>query len=314
MLKKISFILVAIIATTQAFSQCACCAGACSGSSNGDYNNGILTLQKKQFVLEGYAEYRTIKIMQEQQVSSDSMTEEETPLKTMLLYSVGLRYGISNKITVSALLPYTFLHTDNGNDKGMGDLILLGTYNVYSKNNLNVALQAGVELPTGIQKNSNFDNTTVVLGSGSVDPMAGVLFSKRWDKLTLNGNALYKHTTAGFEKNYYGSLSVQNLAWMYRLKGENLDCARDSSTNKKHIELGWTLMAGYHGEWLDNIKEGEEVDRNSGYYLGYATLGTNFSYRKWALPVTLSLPIVQRMNGDQNDAGLRLRIGIIKLL
>ena len=73
-------------------------------------------------------------------------------------------------------------------------------------------------------------------------------------------------------------------------------------------------MAGYHGEWLDNIKEGEEVDRNSGYYLGYATLGTNFSYRKWALPVTLSLPIVQRMNGDQNDAGLRLRIGIIKLL
>ena len=314
MKKIVSFILVAAIATTQAFSQCACCAGAGSGSSNGDYNNGILTLKKKQMVLEGNAEYRTVKNMQEQQVASDSMTEEETPLKSMLIYSLGLRYGLSNKITVSALLPYTFLHTDNGKDKGMGDLILLGTYNVYSKNNFNVALQAGVELPTGIQKNSNFDNTTVVLGSGSVDPMAGVLFSKHWDKLTMNGNALYKHTTAGFEKNYYGSLSVQNLAWIYRLKGENVDCVCDSSTNKKHIEFGWTIMAGYHGEWLDNIKEGGEVDKNSGYYLGYATLGTNFSYRKWALPVTLSLPIVQRMNGDQNYAGLRLRIGVIKLL
>ncbi|NDC93240.1 MAG: hypothetical protein EB087_05965, partial [Flavobacteriales bacterium] len=61
MTKIISLLVVAILATTQAYSQCACCAGAGTGSSNGDYNNGILTLKKKQFVVEGYADYRTIK-------------------------------------------------------------------------------------------------------------------------------------------------------------------------------------------------------------------------------------------------------------
>jgi len=312
MTKIISLLVVAILATTQAYSQCPCCAGAGTGSSNGDYNNGILTLKKKQFVVEGYADYRTIKDGHGHHEPADTTEEEETPLKSMLISSLGLRYGITDKITVSALLPYAFLHTDNGNDQGIGDLILLGTFNVLSKNNFNLALQAGVELPTGIQKGSNFDNTTVVVGSGSFDPMAGVIFSKRWDKLTLQGNALYKHTTTGFEKNYYGSLSVQNLSLAYRLKGESSFCSADSTDHIGHTNFGWTVFGGYYGEWLDNIKEAGEVDENSGYYLGFATLGTNLSYKKWRFPLTVSLPIIQQMNGEQNDAGFRLRLGIIK--
>ena len=170
MTKIISLLVVAILATTQAYSQCACCAGAGTGSSNGDYNNGILTLQKKQWVVETYGDYRTIKegaAHHGHHEPADTTAEEETPLKSMFISSLGLRYGITAKITVSALLPYVFLQTDNGNDNGIGDLILLGTFNIFSKNNFNLALQAGVELPTGIQKGSKFDNTTVVVGSGS---------------------------------------------------------------------------------------------------------------------------------------------------
>jgi hypothetical protein len=72
-------------------------------------------------------------------------------------------------------------------------------------------LQAGIELPTGIRKNSNFDNTTVIVGSGSYDPMLGIALSKSWTKLTLQGNAVYKNTTTGFANNYYGSLATQNV-------------------------------------------------------------------------------------------------------
>jgi hypothetical protein len=304
-MKRIILLVAVAISTTQAFSQCACCAGAGIGSSNGDYNNGILTLPKKMWVAETYADYRAIQ-------NGDAPEDDEKLLKSMFISSLGVRYGLTNKITVSALMPYVFLHTGFGNDKGLGDLILMGTFSVYSKNNLNLALQAGIELPTGIQKNSNFDNTTVIVGSGSYDPMFGVSASKKWNKLMLQASGLYKQTTKGFEGNYYGSLFIQNLSLSYRIKGENNVCSIDTTNTNLKNKLGISVFGGYYGEWLDKLKEDDIVDENSGHYLGFATLGANISINKWAFPLTLSLPFINKMNGEQNNAGLRLRLGIIK--
>lgn len=305
MIKRIILLVVVAISTTQAFSQCACCAGAGVGSSNGDYNNGILTLPKKMWVAETYADYRTIQ-------NGNAPEDDEKLLKSMFISSLGLRYGITKKITVSALMPYVFLHTGFGNDKGLGDLILMGTFNAYSKNNFNLALQTGVELPTGVQKNSNFDNTTVIVGSGSYDPMFGVSLSKKWDKFMLQGSGLYKQTTNGFQGNYYGSLSVQNLSLSYRITGENKVCSIDTLNPNSREKLGVSFFGGYYGEWLDKLKEDGIIDENSGHYLGFATLGTNISYKRWAFPLTVFLPIINQMNGEQNNAGFRVRLGIIK--
>jgi hypothetical protein len=304
-MKRIILVVVVAISTIQAFSQCACCAGAGIGSSNGDYNNGILTLPKKMWIAETYADYRTIQ-------NGTAPEDDEKLLKSMFISSLGVRYGVTNKITVAVLLPYVFLHTGFGNDKGLGDLILMGTFSLYAKNNFNLALQAGIELPTGISKNANFDNTTVVVGSGSYDPMFGIATSKKWDKLMLQVSGLYKHTTNGFQGNYYGSLSVQNLSLSYDVAGENNVCSLDSKNANLKSKWGVSVFGGYYGEWLDNLKEDDMVDENSGHYLGFATLGTNISLKKWAFPLTLSLPIINEMNGEQNNAGFRLRLGIIK--
>lgn len=43
---------------------------------------------------------------------------------------------------------------------GFGDLDFFATIKLLSKNNFNIALQAGIELPTGEIKPSSFDNTT----------------------------------------------------------------------------------------------------------------------------------------------------------
>lgn len=298
--------VVALYATTQTYSQCACCAAAGTSSAINDYNNGILTLPKNKWVIEGYGDYRTIK-------NGNAPEEDEKLLDNMFIGSLGIRYGVTDKITISALLPYVFLHTNYGNDNGLGDLDLMGTFNLYSKNNFNFAIQAGVELPTGIQKDSNFDNTTVVVGSGSYDPMMGLLFSKHWDKMTLIGNGIYKHTTSGFQGNYYGSISIQNLTLSYKIKAGG----RLSAIEVEEMEMsnfGWNVFGGYYGEWLDKLKEDNVVDEDSGYYVGFANLGTNFSYKKWSFPLTLSLPIINNMNGIQNDAGFRLRVGIIRSL
>lgn len=302
-------IFIPIIAFSHnAYSQCACCAGASTGSSNNNFNNGLLTISKKQWIIEGYADYRTIQSGEGHHSEEDSSAEEETPLSSMLISSIGVRYGFTDNFTLSALLPYAFLFTDKGNDQGIGDLILLGTYNIYNRNNFRVALQAGVELPTGVMKGANFDNTTVVVGSGSIDPMAGLMFSKRWNKFTLQGSGLYKYTTKGFEETNYGSLSVQNLFLAYNVIGNNI--STDTTSSQTGTRL--SVFTGYYGEWLDKIRREDEVDNNSGYYLGYATVGTNLSIKNWMFPLTVSIPVIQGVNGEQNQSGYRLRIGIIK--
>lgn len=313
-MKKYIILLITILFyATYANGQCACCAGAATGSSGSfnNNNNGMLTIKKRQLILEDYVEYRNINI------KSEHIEEEETPLKSVFVNSLGTRYGITDKITISALIPYVFLHTNNGNDNGLGDLMVIGTFNAYSKNSFNIALQGGLELPTGIQKGSKFDNTTVVVGSGSFDPMVGLLFSKQWkNNIVLQGNGTFKYTTNGFNGNYYGNISVQNITVSYRIK-EIKSKAADLISNDTQYEIietnyRWTVFGGYYGEWLDKIREDGIVDEDSGYYLGFLNLGANFNYDSWSFPLTLSLPIMQDMNGEQNDAGIRLRIGVIK--
>lgn len=289
-----------------AYSQCACCAGAASASA--DFNNGIFTLPKKQFVLETYADYRTIKSGNNIMPLGDA----EAPLRNMLITSLGVRYGVSDKITLSALLPYTFLQTNYGNDRGIGDAMLLGTFEVLTRGDTRVALQAGIELPTGVQKSSNFDNTTVVVGSGSYDPAGGVLAAHRWARLSLQGNLFYKYTTKGFEDNYYSSVFIQNITLSYRLAGgQTAFCTNDPKLAAKN-NFGLNVFGGYYGELLDKIVEGGSPDENSGYYLGFANFGANLFYKKWGLPVSFSLPVLQHLNGDQNKAGFRIKVGIVR--
>ncbi len=304
-MKKIILMTIMLFATMQNYSQCACCAGAGIGSSNGDYNNGILTLPKKKIILEAYTDYRTIR-------NGNAPEDDEKLLTSMRISSFGIRYGVSSKFTISALLPYVNLYTNYGSGSGMGDLMLLGTYNVYQKNSFSFALQGGVELPTGVQKNSSFDNTTIIVGSGSYDPMGGILLSKKWDKLSLSGNAMYKYTTAGFHGNYYGSLSVHSISLSYKIKGENTLCSMDTIVKKTKANFGVIGNIGYSGEWLDKLKEDDVVDDNSGHYLGLANFGVTLSYKKWALPITFSEPLISKMNGTQNDFGYRFRLGIIR--
>jgi len=289
-----------------AYGQCACCAGA--ASSSGAFNNGIFTLPQKQFVLEAYADFRTIR-------GGDStvpLGDNEAPLKNMLITSLGVRYGLSDKITLSALLPYAFLYTNYGNDKGLGDAMVQGTFEVFSGSHTRLALQGGIELPTGVQKSSNFDNTTVVLGSGSYDPAGGILAAYHWGKFALQANLFYKYTTKGIHGNYYSSVFTQNAVLSYRLTGaQTAFCSSDVKRTAKN-DFGLTIFGGYYGEGLDKLVEDGIPDDNSGYYLGFFNVGGNVFYKNWGVPITFSTPIFQHLNGEQNEAGLRLKIGIVR--
>jgi hypothetical protein len=305
-MKKILSAAFLLLTTFIAYSQCACCAGAGIGSSNGDFNNGIVTLPKGVITAEAFSDFRSIK-------KGSAPEDDEKLLTKMWINSVAFRYGLTKNFTLSTVLPYVSLYTRNGADAGLGDMILLGTYKVYEHASTSAALQGGIELPTGIQKSSNFDSSTVIVGSGSYDPLLGAVLSSQWGKYNLNANLLYKHTTPGFQKNYYGSLFMQSLSLSYKIKGESAICRATTEIDSTQSNFGLMAFAGYSGEWLDKLKEGGMVDDNSGHYLGLANVGVNLSYKKWAFPIVFSLPIICQMNGLQNSFGYRFKVGVSRV-
>ncbi len=312
MKKNLLAVSALLLSINNLLAQCACCAGAGS-ALNSDNSNGVFTLNKKQFSIEAIGDYRTIMVEEtggHHESGGDSTAVEETPLTSIFLSSIGLKYGVTKRITLSAILPYAILNTSKGSDNGLGDLMFTGTFNVVQKNTFNLALSLGVEFPTGVEKGSAFDETTVVVGSGSFDPILSIAASKRWNKLTLIGSAFHRQTTVGFENTTYSSVSLQNLMLSYTIKGHGNSCEADSVCLKHKIN--WNINGGYYGEWLGSIKEGDEVDPNSGYYVGFATLGTSLSIKNWSIPLTFSYPLIQQMNGQQNMAGARVRLGISK--
>ncbi len=136
----------------------------------------------------------------------------------------------------------------------------------------------------------------------------GILFSKKWNRSSLLGQALYKHTTKGFEGNYYGSLALQNITYSYQINPV-MSCDTSNTRNK----FIWNISGGLNSEWIDKIIEDNQMDENSGYFINFATLGASVTYRNWSIPLTFSLPIYQKVNGHQNNTQFRLKFGIAKL-
>ncbi len=306
---------IIIFCSTDLFGQCSCSAGTSVGLSNGDYNSGVFNLPKRKFAIEGYGDYRTfINVKEEHEHDMGTMNSsemiEETHLKSIFISSLGMKFGITNRITVSALIPYAFLKTDKENSRALGDLAVLGTFGLYSKNDFNIALSPGVELTTKKRKDPSFENTTVAVSSGSIDPMLGISASKKWNKIILQVNTIGKYTTRGFDKTNYGSVNVHNVAVSYLVKNKLSNCSSDSLMPDKGLKL--SVFGGYYGEWLGQINKEGIKNQNTGYYLGFATIGSNLTFNGFSIPLTLSIPIIQDIRGEQARSGYRIRLGFVK--
>lgn len=307
---------VIIFCSNDLFGQCSCSAGTSVGLSNGDYNSGVFNLPQRKFAIEGYGDYRTfINVKEEHEHDMGTMNSsemiEETHLKSMFISSLGIKFGITDKITVSALIPYVFLKTDKENSRAFGDLVVLGIFGLYSKNDFNIALSPGVELTTKKREDPSFENTTVAVSSGSIDPMLGISASKKWNKIILQINTIGKYTTRGFDKTNYGSVNVQNVAVSYLLKNKPSNCGSDSLMPDKGVKL--SVFGGYYGEWLGQINKEGVKNQNTGYYLGFATIGSSLSFKGFSIPLTFSIPFIQDIRGEQARTGYRIRLGFVKI-
>ncbi len=215
--------------------------------------------------------------------------------------SVGLAYGLSDRIMLGMAVPYVWksIEADGVTDKaaGLGDATIGVTFQQAPKVDapLLTAFTVAVKLPTGSDSRRDGEGNLLEQhlqpGTGSTDLSLGVSFTKE---------------TGGFGSPLlYGGLSA-------RLNGRNTRSYQFG--NVLFYNLGYSHPFGEKGnasvELLgrfaakDHTEDGS-LDENSGGHLMYLGLSVTTPIAKSVtLGASWQVPILQRLFGDQTERGV----------
>ena len=138
--------------------------------------------------------------------------------------------NVGSRFRITGFVPYNFIERKNQqehmNDQGLGDITLIGYYQLLDKSNdrgWNQALWtgAGAKLPTGKydpdEKNiQQASQNTFQLGTGSTDFSLNAMYDVRYNNTGLNINAGYKINTTNRYGYRYGNKFTANTLLYHR--------------------------------------------------------------------------------------------------
>jgi hypothetical protein len=239
--------------------------------------------------------------------------------------SASFAYGVSDKLGVGIRIPWVL--RDNiregeiedgeaeahahGDAQGLGDLVVLANYLVYSGNGFDWALQGGIKTPTGETSESDGGErleTEFQPGSGSWDFLVGGAVGTVIGSFGVHANILYNATTEGSQDTEIGDALQYNLAMVFSPeKGHDHGGHQHTSLLD---EIRWELMLELNGEqrWKNRISGSNEA--NSGGNVIYLSPGLRASYAKFSAFFSFGYPVVDDPNGWQSDIDFRLSGGI----
>lgn len=310
-MKKIFFILLSVVNVNLSYSQCACC-GSSSNISAGEVTPTAYALAKKQVFGELYSDLRYFDPPKDLNLSDHhNLSNTALKINSMLITTVGLRYGLTNRATLLIQQPYLFINARPTSSKAFGDLLSLINYKAFDKSNFIIGLQLGMEWPTGEYLQAGNGNA-ISTGSGSFDPVAGVNLMKSFSKSALRLNGFFKYTTRGFNATNYGDFFGHQLGYSYFLSNREAMCMDTNSAVKKSAKPTLALNVQLSGEWSQPQWKDHAMVDNTGSYVALASAGLTLGYKGFTIPVLVSLPFCQKYNGLQNQNTFRLRIGLTK--
>jgi len=229
------------------------------------------------------------------------------------IFSIG--YGVTDDITVSLKVPYVILnnikeaHVDepdevhiHGDSKGIGDLTIFSQYRFLKMYDMNVESSVifGLKIPSGRTGAKDIDGerfeTEFQPGSGSWNPIFGIAATKRFRQMSLDADLLYTIATEGAQQTDLGDMFNYDIALSYRVFKE---------------PVVWDLIIEANGEWKQKQKIDGETDENSGETVIFLSPGMRVSLgKKWSVYLSAGFPVVQDLNGNQNDTDMRAVMGL----
>ncbi|KAA9345835.1 hypothetical protein [Adhaeribacter soli] len=293
MLKKIA--LLGLFGLLIAGAQVAKACDAC-GCGVGSYQFGILPQQSKNFVGIRYQQ----KSDKTTPIHADLQSEES--FRTTEIWG---RFYPLKKVQVLALLPYNFNEQKTLEKttrvQGLGDALVLVNYNLvnntdslYQKVKHNLFVGGGVKLPTGHYERKVEDselNPNLQLGSGSFDFVANAMYTVRYDKIGLNTNATYKYNTENKNEFLFGNKFGAGTVLFAVLKVKETAIMPNAGFSTEITGKDFT----YGAELLE-----------SGGYVNFASVGSEFYLTKLSAGLTFQKPVSQNLSEGYVKTGNRL--------
>lgn len=335
---RLTLVFILFFGCVQAFSQCACC----SSVGCGDNSGGGSTLVKKGKLLfslvDRYTSYKPLAPGQLQQYAAADTLFPVYNKSYQTTYTFSLTYGITNRLNITATLPYNSI--SNIQVGTPGDLIIQGTSKGFSNvktslqyvlmqrqyfNGWEVIPSIGIIAPTGVHNNVGLDGTVFddqfQPGADTWVPVLGLSADNTFGKVTFRSTVNYVFAGTDRAGNIDGALwNADASAYMPVLKSEGgmQPCMMDSTKTMMMPNESNFMVSVFGGIQLEHIgqdviamPDGSKIpNANIGAFRTYADAGVvvNFQYR-FFLPVSFALPVYQTCNGYQVKVNWRLNAG-----
>jgi hypothetical protein len=239
--------------------------------------------------------------------------------------AVGVSYGLTDRFTVSAELPYR--RTDDlragehshsggvttnevvqlGSVAGVGDLRLMAKYLLLD----GLALIGGVKAPTGATDKSSGGErleTEHQPGSGSWDPIAGAAFATELGDLTLTAGGLYQFTGEGAQDTELGDRAQVGVA-LSRHFGP--DEHHDDEGAEPHGHASWDVFGELTGEWEGKQTIAGEEETESGGKVVWLSPGARYNTAGGtSFAGSVSFPVWQDIGPSHPENSLRVTVAV----
>lgn len=243
---------------------------------------------------------------------------------------VGLAYGLTNRLTLTAELP--FVRRTNlregvatppgvdhlGNVSGFGDASLLAKYRLAGSDERGVALIGGIKLPTGARHRLSDEGELLEAehqpGSGSWDAYLGAAAGTELGQVSLDASLLYQFTSTGTQQTRLGNRLQAGVALAHRFgAGEHHD--HEHGDEPGHGHSSWDLFGEATAEWEGRQTVDGVAEEATGGTAVWLTTGVRFnSASGYALTVGAGLPVWQDVRPSHAPGSLRLTLSLAKSL
>jgi len=205
-----------------------------------------------------------------------------------------LTYGITGDWSAGLEVPYAFNQVGNKTDQGLSDLSIFTKYRFWRKDSLGAQQSAAVLLKV---KTSTGDETSELpVGTGTTDSILGLAYgyeSRRW----------YRWASARYRRN------GTNNSGFHRGNKLLLDFVagiRPKLTS--YTEPDTVLLLELNGELADPADINGTDLANTGGDQWFLSPGIFWTRRNIAIKAAVQIPILNNLNGNQEQDDYRLKV------
>lgn len=280
------------------------------------------TLKKGTFSIEVLAEFQRFDTYSDSELLdfAESGIEDVHNAEYLFSPSTGIAYGLTDDLTLHVRVPYVARNNISavhhheeedeyeieqfGDARGWGDITLFSHYRFLNRSDMQASLLAGLKMPTGKKSartgSGELFEAEFQPGSGSWDAMAGIALTKPLGAFSLDANILYTLASEGVQDTDLGDVFNYNVSVGYRAL-------------KQPLTLDLILEA--NGTWRQKEKVKGQKSENSGGDIVLISPGVRAGINdRIMIYFNIGLPLIQDLNGKQNDMDYRTVLGMNVLL